>query len=227
MLKYGANNIGKIFLGSNEIGKAFLGSNLVFKKDGGQPQPTVNYLISGAPTINGTIMTPASQRGFIYTNKPFNPGEGVSWIIQTKLKFNSFAAWRDVWSTVNSSGESTRSIVTQVINNRRNYELYMSNNGSSWNIASNKCPGIFPVVGTWIVFQLVCTYSNGQYTFKQGYPEVPSWTNTLTTSAHPTYGYNIAFGGGFGNNGVDADFDLSETKIFIDGSLWWEAITNE
>ena len=39
MLKYGANNIGKIFLGSNEIGKAFLGSNLVFQKDGGGDQP--------------------------------------------------------------------------------------------------------------------------------------------------------------------------------------------
>ena len=32
MLKYGSNDIGKVYLGSNSIGKAYLGSNLVFQK---------------------------------------------------------------------------------------------------------------------------------------------------------------------------------------------------
>lgn len=35
MIKYGTNNIGKLYFGSNSIGKAYLGNNLIFQKGGG------------------------------------------------------------------------------------------------------------------------------------------------------------------------------------------------
>lgn len=46
MLKFGINNIGKIFLGSHAIGKAYLGSNLVFQT-GSTPTPTPGDLPAG------------------------------------------------------------------------------------------------------------------------------------------------------------------------------------
>lgn len=51
MIKYGTNNIGKIFFGGNTIGKAYLGSNLVYDSGSGPgPQPTTNiaYIRGGA-----------------------------------------------------------------------------------------------------------------------------------------------------------------------------------
>lgn len=59
MLKYGANNIGKIFLGSNEIGKAYLGENLVWQSGGVTPLPydaEIEYLAgNGSPYIDSGI----------------------------------------------------------------------------------------------------------------------------------------------------------------------------
>lgn len=47
MIKFGSNNIGKIYFGSNSIGKAYYGSDLVFQK-GSSPTPppytTVDYI---------------------------------------------------------------------------------------------------------------------------------------------------------------------------------------
>ena len=40
MIKYGTNNIGKIYFGSNPIGKAYFGSNLVYQSGGGSSFPT-------------------------------------------------------------------------------------------------------------------------------------------------------------------------------------------
>lgn len=46
MIKYGVNNIGKIFFGSNTIGKAYLGSNLVY--GGGGPTPPAPINLAGS-----------------------------------------------------------------------------------------------------------------------------------------------------------------------------------
>lgn len=52
MIKYGTNNIGKIYFGSNLIGKAYFGSNLVYSSGSGPgpgPQPTsIAYIRGGA-----------------------------------------------------------------------------------------------------------------------------------------------------------------------------------
>lgn len=58
MIKFGSNNIGKIYLGSNLIGKAYLGSNLVYQKGGGSslPYTPLTYIQSdGTAYINTGI----------------------------------------------------------------------------------------------------------------------------------------------------------------------------
>ena len=88
---------------------------------------------------------------------------------------------------------------------------------------NNDCKGVM-YTGTFRTFQIVCTYSNGSYVFKQGYPENSSWTSSITKTSPPLYGKYIGFGA---SSSMDADFDLTETKIWVDGSLWWEAITTQ
>ena len=53
MLKYGDNNIGKVYLGSNSIGKAYLGSNLVFQK-GSSPTPSIQPVFYDRLVFDGT-----------------------------------------------------------------------------------------------------------------------------------------------------------------------------
>lgn len=227
MLKYGANNIGKIFLGSNEIGKAFLGSNLVFQKDGGgQPQPTVNYLISGSPTIANGIMSLTGQaaRNFIYTKEAFAPGS-ADFTIQTSVRYNSFIDYRDVFASVNDDGSRLYSIALQgiVSNGSLSNRLYLSSNGTSWNKMNGTRRANTSITGEWRdfkverasnVFRVYIRARGGDWTF--------SGSSTVTGI---TFNSPIAFGGGFANAEMDGDIDLAETKIYIDGSLWWEAIT--
>lgn len=56
MLKFGTNNIGKLYLGSNEIGKAYLGSNLVYEAGGAPtpPAPSVSFTMTSADLFAGT-----------------------------------------------------------------------------------------------------------------------------------------------------------------------------
>ena len=229
MLKYGANNIGKIFLGSNEIGKAFLGSNLVFQKDGGgQPQPTVNYLISGSPTIANGIMSLTGQaaRNFIYTNESFAPGS-ADFTIQTSVRYNSFISYRDVLASVNADGSRLYSIALQGIVSSGSFSnrLYLSSNGTSWNKMNGALRVGTGVTGEWRdikverasnVFRVYIRARGGEWAY-----------NGQSTVTGITFNSPIAFGGGFANGEIDGDIDLAETKIYIGGSLWWEAITNE
>lgn len=227
MIYLGATKIGRMFLGSTEIAKAYLGSTLVFQK-GVQPQPVItpHYLVYGSPTINGASYIPdKSAKGIIYTDQPFNPGTSA-WIIQTRLRINTATAYRDIIASVDVNGAAQYSIVCQTNTNNDNkgYGLYLSRNGSSWNLTSNSPTGAMGI-GTWYKFQIVCTRSSSRYVYKMGFPDLDSWTSSITKSYAPIFGKYISFGGGFNGLGIDAEFDLSETKIWIGGSLWWEAIT--
>lgn len=83
MLKYGSNNIGKVYLGSNPIGKAYYGSNLVFQKGGGTtppgPPPTSIAYIRGdtdGAYINTGITADNNTRVIVWARN-FNPHCGV------------------------------------------------------------------------------------------------------------------------------------------------------
>lgn len=230
MSYFGVNGIGKLFLGSTEISKTYLGTRLVYQSGGvtppPTPQPTINYLVYGNPTINGTSYIPdTSAKGFIYTNAPFNPGTSA-WTIQTRIRINSAIAWRDLIASVDANGASQYSIVVQTNTNSSNqgYGLYLSRNGTSWNLRSNSPTGAMGT-GTWYTFQIVCTKSGSRYVYKMGFPELDSWTSTYTSAYAPVFGKYISFAGGFDTVSPDCEVDLSETKIWIGSTLWWEAIT--
>lgn len=94
MLKYGANNIGKIFLGSNEIGKAFLGSNLVFKKDGGgdQPEHDVGFIRnSGKGAYVDTGIVPNQSTRMIVRARGITPGADSLFGCRTAAGSNGFS----------------------------------------------------------------------------------------------------------------------------------------
>lgn len=184
-----------------------------------------NYLIYGSPTISGTTYIPnTTTKGFIYTDVPFDPGTS-EWIIQTKIKMNTASAWKDIIASVDIRGGRQYSIVAQTNTNNSNtgFGLYLSSNGTSWDVTSNSPKGQMGL-GTWRIFQIVCTRSGDNYIYKMGYPENSSWTTTLSTTEHPIFGKHISFGGGFAGTSTDCEIDLSETKILVDGQVWWHAL---
>lgn len=95
MIKYGTNNIGKIYFGSNPIGKAYLGSNLVFSRGSGpSPQPTTNvaYIRGGA---NGsyidTGITADSTTRVIVWARNWQPYSEALFGSRTGMGSNEFA----------------------------------------------------------------------------------------------------------------------------------------
>lgn len=192
------------------------------------PTPSVNYLVFGNPSIQGNILHPdLNSRNFIYTDEPFDPGT-QEWIIQTKIKINTAIANKVFIASVDGDGVFQYSIfvMTDSGSGNTSFKLYLSSNGTSWNLLNGGCQGSMGA-GTYRVFQIVCTRSGSNYIYKMGFPEIPAWTQTVSKTTHPLFGKRISFGGGANSYGLDADFDLSETKIWINGSLWWEAISSQ
>lgn len=221
----GTTKIGKMFLGEVEIGKAYLGNDLVFQK-GGTPTPTPNYLVFGNPSIQNGILHPdINSRSFIYTNEAFNP-DTSGWTIQTKIRINTAIANKVFIASVDADGAFQYSIFVMTDSGSSNtaFKLYLSSNGTSWNLLSGGSEGTMSA-GVWRVFQIVCTRSGSNYVYKMGFPELSAWTNAVSKTSHPIYGKRISFGGGANSYGLDADLDLAETKIWIGDTLWWEALT--
>ena len=83
MLKYGSNNIGKVYLGSNSIGKAYYGSDLVFQK-GSSPAP-ITIRVSPSLASGGTAY--ANKTGtFIGPETGFNRQTTLSKILSSVNK---------------------------------------------------------------------------------------------------------------------------------------------
>lgn len=64
MIKYGNNDIGKLYFGNNSIGKAYLGSNLVFERGSSPTSPLVYYdrlVFDGIAYIETTYSLPANS----------------------------------------------------------------------------------------------------------------------------------------------------------------------
>lgn len=82
MLKFGLNNIGKVFLGNTEISKVFLGTDLVFNGGGGEPTTDLTgwTLGKGLTSANGLTtdsllcVSPfyPTQEGTVIKVKAFN-----------------------------------------------------------------------------------------------------------------------------------------------------------
>lgn len=181
-----------------------------------------NFRIFGSPTIANGIMslTGQSERNFIYTKDAFAPGS-ADFSIQTSVRYNSFQSYRDVFASVNDDGSRLYSIVLQsvVSNGVLSNRLYLSSNGTSWNKMNGTRRVNTSVTGEWRdfkvervsnVFRVYIRERGGEWAF--------SGSSTVTGI---TFNSPIAFGGGFANAELNGDIDLTETKIYIGGQLWW------
>ena len=84
MLKYGDNNIGKVYLGSNSIGKAYYGSNLVFQKGSGPTPPPytpVDYIETDGVAYINTGIKGNVQRSVELYMTPVIPASGNDYVM--------------------------------------------------------------------------------------------------------------------------------------------------
>ena len=184
-----------------------------------------NFYVHGNPTINGNIYKPDNtSNGFIYVNKPFNPGtSNYSWVIQVKIKVLNPVAWSDIVASTDVSGNPAYMLRTQ-FNDQDSacqFDFDFSSDDVSWN-HSDTC-SMTLTANQWTTIQLRCGNGSGtRFDFTQGFPP-NNWSGGISGTTAPSYGKYISFGGGSGTC-ADCEIDLSETKIWINDVLWWEAI---
>ena len=189
------------------------------------------YSVSGSPVISGGILyLPGSeQRVFIYTPQRFAPGS-ADWSIETKIRLHAFTPnYSDVLSSVGDSGERNwvfcvqGEVSTWQGSQNKAFHLFASTDNRSWNLINNGDAFGIGVLEVWRYVKL--EKKSGKLAGYQKYDGTDNWiTNGVYDYNYTGINTKVAFGGGFANRNTNCDIDLSETKIYIGGELWWRAI---
>lgn len=215
---------GELTEGTSTITVSYDGKTTTFSVTVSSP----NFTAVGNPSISGTVLSP-SDGNFVKTPSNFSPGNS-SWRAVAKVKLNSALstspiAYADIFGGVDSSNASIRTMMLEFNGDVAEgcYAGFIASSLSSWNIAGNgSIWGLDLKVPNWQWYELkfdgTQTYSIGVSSDGETYTTVKSVTSTNKVLG----GYPVGFG--LERNGVlNGDIDLAECKIYIDGSVWWEA----
>ena len=161
-------------------------------------------------------------RNIITITKPFKPSSNI-WYIKTK-----FVTPDNVVSVSDFCGSASSVDFTYPIMTIRDgfFKLYLSSNGTSWNIASNisGTHSVQPNTEYWVVFG----YNGSEYYLDYSLDGVDYTRDITISSALPIYNSNYLFGIGNHLYSTSAQepflgtIDLYETKIYINNDLFWE-----
>ena len=188
---------------------------------------TVQYVKVGNPTITDNILTP-SYGNFIRTNIPFSPN-GQPWEIRTKLRVLTLPTnWRSVIGSVDSDGVYAKICQIQ-INSNKQLTMYGSSDGVNWDALSNFYTdnNALNETGIWYYIKFEFTGTAYKITlYKDGWDGTVYKTKSTNSSTSIMDGQYYGFGLSRDSSIVymDAEYDLSETKIYINGNLAWSAI---
>lgn len=186
------------------------------------PVHYTGYIEVGNPTITDNILTVADNI-FIKSNQLFSPNNDT-WKVRCKARrTEGLGSYGDLYGSVNSDNSSARGLLLEFSNAQAGVgSMFLSSNGTSWDIATTSAQSYPSVTNTWIWYEMA--YDGTNYTSKYSL-DGESWTTakTVTSGSKLIGGYAIGFG--LKRNGYyHGDIDLSECKIWIDGQLWWSAI---
>lgn len=212
---------GTLTEGTSTIAVAYGGKTTTFTVIVTANTVITGYTSVGTPNISGNEFTPSAD-GYIKTAEVFSPGDS-SWAVRFKLDTVPEATnvYSNIFRVVDNNNNGQKAVFIQDAAGTN--KLYMSSNNSSYDV-SNAEEITIPTNAT--IFIEVAFDGINSYTVKTS-DDGEQWTiiKTITSSNKVYSGYAIAFGGPnpSGTIPYDGKFYLDTIKIYIDGSLWWQA----
>ena len=191
----------------------------------------VNATVVGSPTITDNVVSGISLGNFLTMPEVFNPGYD-SWEIVIRAKTAATRSHRD-WliGSGNTAGQDCGYIAMGLENNGKPL-LYLSSNGSSWDIASAVTGSTILDIDTYYLFrlrfirvlpELAC------YIYDISSDNGQSWTEEIkisnTYSIFVTtipYAIGISYYSRSPNQFWAGSIDFSQSYIKIDGKYWWK-----
>lgn len=180
-----------------------------------------NFDRIGNPSIVGGILTP-TENNFIKTPQAFNPGSDP-WTIIVKYRYSTAVNNAGVIGTIDSNNLSSYGVLLSMRTNK-SPSAFLSNNGTSWDISNNlgQTYALATVTDTWYWQKTEFDGSKyAVYTSEDG--ETYTMRGGALSSASPIHAGDKIGIGLKHTNVMIGDIDLNETKIYINGVLWWEA----
>ena len=213
---------GTLTEGTSTITVSYGGKTTTFNVTVSAPPWISGYDSVGTPTISNNVLTP-STNGYIKTPQVFAPGN-ASWAIQTKFVVSATNAYQNLLRSVDANNASKKAVLVQRSNSGTGkFTIIASSNDSSSDIFNST--SVTLVVGNTVYFEI--GYDGNQTYSLKSSSDGNEWNtiNTITSSKKVFSGDYIAFGGPndslapYGGN-----IYLEDTKIFIDGEIWWKDV---
>ena len=182
-------------------------------------QGTRGYYRVGNPTINNNILSP-SEGNFVKTNMLFSPNTSP-WEIRAKVKFADVSQrdYQDLFGSVSPENASVRSVLCEF--SLPSIGVFLSDTDSAWKITGDFLRTSSVSANQWIWLKL--GYDGTNY-----YIEMSTDGETFTRSTYAaTFTVQSGYAVGFGmkrNAVFSGEIDLTECKIYIDGTLVWSAV---
>lgn len=209
---------GTLTVGTSTITATYEGKTATFNVTVTENTVDTGYTSIGTPNITDNILT-AGSSGAIRTNNVFSPGSSP-WKIRTKFTYSgSGNTYKDVFGSCNSSGTNSRGILLE---KSTAVGLFLSSSTDSWDIL-NAGQTFNVASGSTYVYEV--EFTGTQYKSRYSTNGGSTWTELTPTSSTALVlgGYYVGFG--ISRNGYfTGTIDLTETKIWVGGNLWWKAV---
>ena len=207
---------------------------LSIHKPTGNTEP--NATVVGSPTITDNVVSGISLGNFLTMPEVFNPGAN-SWEIVIRAKTAATRSHRD-WliGSGNTAGQDCGYITMGLENNGKPL-LYLSSNGSSWNIASAVAGSTILDTDTYYLFRLRFIrvgMTGAVYIYDISSDNGQSWKeeiriNNTYSIFVPTipYAIGISYYSRSPNEFWAGSIDFSQSYIKINGKYWWKGTKPE
>lgn len=207
---------------------------LSIRKPTGNTVP--NVTVVGSPTITDNVVSRISLGNFLTMPEVFNPGSN-SWEIVIRAKTAATRSHRD-WliGSGNTAGQD-HGYITMGLENNGKPLLYLSSNGSSWNIASAVTGSTILDTDTYYLFRLrfiSIKITGAVYIYDISSDNGQSWTEEIRIDSTysifvPTipYAIGISYYSKSPNQFWAGSIDFSQSYIKINGEYWWKGTKAE
>lgn len=178
-----------------------------------------NVEIIGSPTIVDGVVSNLSMNN--YVTIPDFPSGVTNFEIMLKVNFKQFGVWQHFFTT------SYLYSVTISCSNAGVLRLYLSSNGTSWDLSNGNGK---TQLTAGVTYYIKLTFDGSTYRLFVS-PDKTDWKEEVTVSSTKSVASNNSYGcmgkGWTKEPASYTSFDLNESYIKIDGQTWWEGVTRE
>ena len=212
------------YFGSKKIKKVYLGTQNTnclthIPNDINLSLDPLNVTVTGSPTISSGVVSGFSASNYVTLPEAFSPSSST-WEIVEKIKFSALSGTQCLFG----SRDYNMPLVSLASGKLR---LYVSSNGSSWNITNEKVGSYTFLTDTDYWIKLEFTGSNYILSYST---DGTNYTEQINKSSSSIIkgGSKPVFGNAWTNNpDIYGTVDLTKSYIKINGKEWWKGGTGK